>query len=198
MPEFCSCGAQLPDDALFCHKCGKPQRDLVEVEPQEPAPTPVVQAVPPSELKARPVGFRNPIALRVALLSAIVSLLISSLVSLFGLIAGGFLAVMFYRRRTRDRIDMNAGIQMGWITGVITATLCSLLLIAANATGRLTQGMTEYYKGWAIASDPNFQNSLQLVTSPAGIALSIVFIFIFITALTMVGGAIGAKLLGRS
>ena len=33
MPEFCSCGAQLPPDALFCHKCGKPQRDIVEPDP---------------------------------------------------------------------------------------------------------------------------------------------------------------------
>ena len=25
--EFCTCGAQLPPDARFCHKCGKPQYD---------------------------------------------------------------------------------------------------------------------------------------------------------------------------
>ncbi len=34
MPDFCTCGAQLPLDALFCHKCGKPQRDVIEPEPE--------------------------------------------------------------------------------------------------------------------------------------------------------------------
>ena len=27
MPDRCTCGAVLPEDALFCHKCGKPQRE---------------------------------------------------------------------------------------------------------------------------------------------------------------------------
>ena len=27
VPEYCTCGAQLPPDARFCHKCGKPQYD---------------------------------------------------------------------------------------------------------------------------------------------------------------------------
>ena len=33
MADFCTCGAELPPDALFCHKCGKPQREIVEPEP---------------------------------------------------------------------------------------------------------------------------------------------------------------------
>src|ERR1017187_9471093 len=33
MPEFCTCGAQLPPDSLFCHKCGKPQRDVMACKP---------------------------------------------------------------------------------------------------------------------------------------------------------------------
>ena len=37
MPEFCSCGSELPPDALFCHKCGKPQRELQEVAVEAPA-----------------------------------------------------------------------------------------------------------------------------------------------------------------
>ena len=38
VPEFCTCGAQLPPDARFCHKCGKPQYDYPGVEEPEPAP----------------------------------------------------------------------------------------------------------------------------------------------------------------
>jgi len=47
MSEFCSCGAQLPPDALFCHKCGKPQRELVAPEPEVQAERP--RFLPPRE-----------------------------------------------------------------------------------------------------------------------------------------------------
>ncbi len=68
MPEICTCGAQLPPDARFCHKCGKPQREEIVVEPVEafaPQPPPLVEAAPLQAL-----NFRNPIALRVGLLAA--------------------------------------------------------------------------------------------------------------------------------
>ena len=32
MPEFCTCGAELPPDARFCHRCGKPQREETALE----------------------------------------------------------------------------------------------------------------------------------------------------------------------
>src|SRR3954453_7443593 len=63
--EYCTCGAKLPEDARFCHKCGKPQFELIE--PEEPA---VVEPVPPVPVQPPPqpqgVGFRNPAAVRVA------------------------------------------------------------------------------------------------------------------------------------
>ena len=53
MPDFCTCGAQLPPDSLFCHKCGKPQRDVIEPEPETGeraefvlSPTPRTAAAP--------------------------------------------------------------------------------------------------------------------------------------------------------
>src|SRR6202034_1529404 len=41
VPEFCTCGAQLPPDARFCHKCGKPQYDYPGLDEPEPATPPV-------------------------------------------------------------------------------------------------------------------------------------------------------------
>jgi hypothetical protein len=70
MPEICSCGAQLPPDARFCHKCGKPQRE----EPLAEALIGQMQAplAPPAAVVALPVplSFRNPVALRVGLLAS--------------------------------------------------------------------------------------------------------------------------------
>ena len=68
MPEFCSCGAQLPPDARFCHKCGKPQRAEILVE-EEPEPTAIQEArlPPPSAPTPAALNFRNPVAVRVGL-----------------------------------------------------------------------------------------------------------------------------------
>ena len=32
MPEFCTCGTKLVPDSLFCHKCGKAQREILAPE----------------------------------------------------------------------------------------------------------------------------------------------------------------------
>ena len=64
---FCTCGAQLPPDALFCHKCGKLQRDEPLPVPEELAPPPfavvAAEPAPPPE-----IGFHNSQAVRVAFL----------------------------------------------------------------------------------------------------------------------------------
>jgi hypothetical protein len=76
MPDFCSCGAQLPDDARFCHKCGKPQRDepLMVQEP-EPVQRPIEPpGLPPiSKLELPRIGFHNGLAVRVAMLAGILA-----------------------------------------------------------------------------------------------------------------------------
>src|SRR5688572_21496603 len=64
----CTCGALLPPDARFCHKCGKPQYDMSviedEPEPAPPVPVPVVEVEPP---KPTGITLRNPAAARAAL-----------------------------------------------------------------------------------------------------------------------------------
>ena len=76
MPEFCSCGTELAPDALFCHKCGKPQRDLVVPEPAVEAER--SRFLPPRDVlrEALPLNFRNGAAVRIALLVAAASTLV--------------------------------------------------------------------------------------------------------------------------
>jgi hypothetical protein len=198
MPEYCTCGVQLPPDALFCHKCGKPQRDLMPVEVEEAQPVIAVQAAPiEAPPKSPPVGFRNPVAMRVALLSGIGALLFNFL-PLVNWVAAGFFAVFFYRKKTRDRMDVGAGVQIGWITGLVTFTVQSVFYIVISATGTLRQALMEQAKGWSMANDPNFVTMAQFLASPPGVVVFLAFIFVFITCLTMAGGALGAKLIGRS
>ena len=148
MPEFCSCGAQLPPDALFCHKCGKPQVEFPTVEEQpfvapKIEPRPVVIEVPD-------INFKNRVAVRIGLLTAaIASLLISlpipmylNILWMLGCLgSSGFLAVYLYNRRTGDELSVRKGARMGWITGVfcfvIATIFFTITVISLSSQGEL-------------------------------------------------------------
>src|ERR1039458_1322721 len=124
MAEYCTCGAQLPPDALFCHKCGKPQREIIapEVESntyQAAPPAAPEIAPPPPRIEPLPLNFRNPIAVRIALVAAVSATVLSLLLPIVNWLAAGFFAVFFYCRKTGFRMDVVAGVKIGWITGLI-------------------------------------------------------------------------------
>jgi hypothetical protein len=199
MPDFCSCGAQLPPDALFCHKCGKPQREIVvpETMPRvdtETAP-PAVFVAPPAQTK--PLNFHNPVAIRIALAAAGVATLMSFLPYL-NWMAAGFFAVFFYRRRTGDHLNMESGVRMGWMTGVmmfaIMAVLLTLSVVFFHAAGGIAAIQAEFKN----AVDPRVIEAMKLLQSGPDVARLLVQLFVFTTLLSMAGGALGAKMTGRS
>jgi hypothetical protein len=203
MAEFCSCGAQLVEDAVFCHKCGKPQRPIGAVEPEAlPEPTPAVQALPAMP-RPMPLGFQNAVAVRIAFSVAMIAALLSWVPLLPILLwpAAGYFAVLFYRRRTGALLSVQGGVRLGWITGVINFAITSLINVVP---GVLSGGLRERFQAQVkSASDPNVQQALAKMletgTGLASLILVVVFLlFIFITGLSMAGGALGAKLAGRS
>ena len=202
MPEFCTCGAQLPPDALFCHKCGKPQRELLAPEFHIPEHAEFV--VPPAPLptapEALPMNFRNPVALRIAFTAATLAALLSWVPILDPILwlGAGYFSVFFYRRRTGHLLNLAAGLRMGWITGVMMFAILALLftafVIALNTSGSMEM-LQAYFKN---ASDPRLQEGLKMLQSGSGVAMFLMQLFLFITCLSMVGGALGAKLVGRA
>src|SRR6185369_5619519 len=100
MPEFCNCGAQLPPDARFCHKCGKPQGE------SESAPAVLVDAPLPADAPApMPLTFANPVAVRIGFFVASIAALLTLIPFLnyafvLWLVGAGFFSVVFYKRRT--------------------------------------------------------------------------------------------------
>jgi len=72
--EFCSCGARLPEDARFCHKCGQPQfeQDVVREEPAI-EPLPQINIAQMAAAIPQDVSFHNVLAVRIAFLMALVS-----------------------------------------------------------------------------------------------------------------------------
>jgi len=206
VPERCTCGAQLPPDALFCHKCGKPQREIVtpvEVEIPPPLPPlPVVAPAPP------PIGFHNGPAVRIALLAGILSIVVSALAgqlalpkatAMVWLVATGFLAVFLYRRRTGQRLSAISGARLGWISGIfgfVIATIMLTMISAAMSEPSMVDAMRQQLQQHG-KSDTDLNQIIEVLRSPAGIAGTLLTFFLLFTVLPAFGGAVGAKLLDR-
>jgi hypothetical protein len=206
MPEFCSCGAQLAPESLFCHKCGKAQRELVTVPEQAPVP---VYVVPPPVVVAKPeplpLNFHNPVAVRIAMLVALCAAFLGfTVLPILSWLAAGFFAAFFYRRKTGSLLNVSGGARMGWITGIMmfgiwTVVLTALALPAAMS-GRLLSTFQEQIKNspW---QDPAMLSQMnQMLQTGEGVATAVVvfflMLFVFIICLSMAGGALGA-MLGR-
>ncbi|MEX2263344.1 MAG: zinc ribbon domain-containing protein [Bryobacteraceae bacterium] len=202
MPEFCTCGAQLPPDALFCHRCGKPQRDL----PGAAVEIPAAEARAPVEAPApAPLNFHNAVAVRVGFLAASLAAFLSTLpwINLGFVIwwlAAGFYAVHLYRRRTGQLLTVRSGARLGWITGVLTfvifTVVFTLSLMLGDFAGMLRQRVSDMS-----AQDRQMQQAAEILASPTGLAvfmlLFLFFMFVFVTVICTAGGALGAKILEK-
>jgi len=205
MPESCTCGAQLPPDARFCHKCGKPQRDepearLLAEESAPPAiPAPFVQAAAPA-----PLGFQNTIALRVGLLAAALVCLtmmipVVQYMSVLWWLGAGYFSVWIYKRRTGQRLNVRGGARMGWITGLLTCALLSLLftflMLAIQQAGGI-EALKNGLKDFAVQQS-RVDDAIKVLQNPLAILRSLVEMFVVLTLTCMAGGALGAKILSK-
>ena len=196
----------MPPDALFCHKCGKPQRDLVAPEIQVNAfstATPqVVAEAPPSPPKPQPLplNFHNPIAVRIAVVAAVGATLLLVLLPL-NWMGAGFLAVYLYCRKTGFRMDVASGVKIGWITGLIAycfyAIVVTARLLPDALSGNLGKALLEQMKN-SLQDPARIQEAAKIVADNPGavIFLLLVMLFVLVTCLSMAGGALGAKLVG--
>lgn len=215
VPKRCSCGAELPPDALFCHKCGKPQVELPEVEPPPPAPAVIVREPEPVPPAAPPeVNFRNRAVVRVALVAAILSTLLTSLPLPFGLnflmvvvapVAAGFFAVYLYTRRTGAEPTLKLGARVGWITGIfsfaITTVMFAITIVMISTT---RGGVAAFYReqiSKQAAPGVDIEAFFKILETPAGVAsilfFSLLLIFAFYALLPTLGGILGAKILEK-
>lgn len=211
---YCTCGAHLPPDARFCHKCGKPQGELIEAEPDMvvpplPEPLPAAPAVPPPPTG---ISLRNPIAVRVAFLAgAGTSLLImlpmppiiQILWQLVILVVGGFFAVWLYQRRTGGQLSVRSGAHLGWLAGtfcfLIMMVMFTLSVIAISSGEGIEQSFREMLNARSAPEVAEQFNTL--LASPAGVGFllfgMLLTSFIMLTILATVGGALGAKVLEK-
>jgi len=202
MPEFCSCGAQLPEDARFCHKCGKPlQAEARDLE----IPAVIIQSAPPLP---KPVpSFHHPVAVRIGLFVSCIATLLC-LVLPYGFViwlpAAGFVAVYLFSRRTGQSLSVRNGARMGWIAGVLSFLIATVLLTIiavalTNTPGGLDQ-LREQLSARAVSNE-DMERALTILGNPKERAVFFIqfllFWFMFSASFCTVGGALGAKVLAK-
>lgn len=203
MPEFCTCGAQLPPDALFCHKCGKPQREILP-PPEEQPEVREEQAPPPPFIPrplrdSLPLNFHNSAAVRIGLIVAAASTIVFFILPFLNWVVGGFLAVFLYRRRTGSLLNTGAGMRLGWITGVLAFAL--YIIPFAIQIPRMSSMIGERLHSMQGQDPALVEQMTHFFQSTPGTAVvvgfSLIVMFLIITFLSMAGGALGAKVVGR-
>lgn len=213
MDLFCTCGAQLPADARFCHKCGKPQYEEPLLEEKAPGPVqgPLEPALPAAPAPAE-INFANMTAVRIALFAAVVAFIaISIFMPLFmpviwlvvSLTGAGLLAVYLYRRRTGQILSVRSGARMGWITGIFCFAIGTVLFTASVISVSRHGGLAAFYHSQLKGrNEVNSEQVMQAIQTPIGLGgvllFSLLLLFLLFTLLPMAGGALGAKLWKRN
>ena len=195
MPDFCTCGTKLVEEARFCHRCGRPTIPPLAEEPPPPQITnqPSFQA----KLAQIPVSFNNPVALRVALLMSVAIIPVElapilSMLSIVWWLAAGWCAVLLYRRLTGSVLSVRAGARLGSITGVLT-----FVSLAIGFTIAMVFAGKQFFDQM-VKQNPDAK---QIVNDPAMlcavILVGMAFLFTIVVAICAAGGALGARYSGR-
>jgi hypothetical protein len=153
------------------------------------------------------IGFHNGLAVRIGLIAAMSAVLIFMIPLPFPVlrlfvapIAAGFFAVFLYSRRTGQILSVRSGRRMGWITGVFVFTFVGVLSIATIAVSNKDE-LTKALRSSFPPNDPNSDTIAQAFNDPTMVAvlvlLSLALLFVLLTALPMIGGALGAKVLEK-
>jgi hypothetical protein len=206
------------DEALFCHRCGRPVRELVE-EPEidqehlelPRVVLPAVDQAPPAPASS-PINLKNGLAVRVALMAAALAQIASTVVTALGFLLllpvvilgfGGW-AVLAYRRRSGLNLSVQRGAQLGWITGLFSfliTTVFFTLSLSMQASQSGLKGVFERsFESLGVAA-ADMERALRLLDSPGfvvfAILASLAIQFLFTTVVSSMGGALAARWLHR-
>ncbi|HUQ91342.1 MAG TPA: zinc ribbon domain-containing protein [Bryobacteraceae bacterium] len=211
MSTHCTCGAELPPDARFCHKCGKPQYESSFEEEPPAAEVQPVAAPEVAEIRPLEINFRNPAAVRTALITALITSVLSSLPIppqgvwlLISLLMAGFMAVFLYIRRTGQSLSVVSGARMGWITGIFSFAIATIFFTLSVLLITNRGGFSTFYREQLqgrMARDADVEKFLELLQNPAGLGtvlfLTLGLLFVLFTIFPTLGGALGAKVFAR-
>jgi hypothetical protein len=215
------CGSPVDNSSPFCSQCGTPQirfsrpessAELLQARPAQvlvPPAQPSIHYEAAAATQPRGAALDSAIALRSAVLAAALGAILSVLP--FGFIIAlplaGFLAVLFYRKRSwRADPSTGASFRLGALTGFLTFAIFLIFTaveaLAFGAGGELRQMMIEaVHRAQARNPDQQAQQVFQYFLTPHGLAVmmitGLIFTCIAFVLLSGLGGTMAASILRR-
>jgi hypothetical protein len=207
------CGATVEQGTAFCPQCRAPQ---IRVTVPENFASPEIAT--DGAISSLPPYFGSPLGTRIewsqalpatALAGLIAAVLMMTPLAGFGLgmLVGGSLSVVFYRRRIPvATVTPGMGARLGMVSGIlggsIFAALLSIGTILFHAWDTIRGKLIEVVDQTAARNpDPQSQQALEFFKSPDGIALllasALIGTLVAFVIFSGLGGAIGAALLRR-
>jgi hypothetical protein len=175
------------------------------IEEPEAVAAPIVINVAPPVLP--PIGFSNALAVRTALFAGFLALAgmfvssqIAQALAFPCLIAGGFLAVYLYEKRTGQRLSIASGARLGWLCGIFLFVVMAIMLAgmaAAISDPALVSSLRDQMKSQGMPQ-ATVDQLITVFKSPSGLVSALLQAFLIATVLTAGGGALGDKLLGAT
>jgi len=195
----------LPQDARFCHKCGKPQfeEDAARLaESQAPAMASVPSQPGVANVIAG-ISFKNARAVMITMLAAATCLialtaicLVAPLLAPLVLCGAGFMAAKLYPGSSSEKLSTAAGARLGWMTGLwiflVVVVICAFTAVyVANPQG--WDALKEAWSRMPQTANLNLSQHDFLVQ----MLIELPFCFFLLTLLPGLGGMLGAKLSAR-
>jgi hypothetical protein len=211
------CGQSVEDGVPFCSHCAAPQIRVAVAE-VSPAPLPSADEALPlhavglhsESLPSVSLPVRWPEALRPCAFAALLAVGAISLGLVFpaAILGAGFLAVVFYHRRSLGTvIRAGTGARLGAVSGVICFVIVGIFLaVSATVTdvrAKFREQMLEGAQRWAAShsADLQVQAALDSLKTPEGLAMMMivaaVFFLLLSIALAALGGALGGFFFSR-
>ncbi len=210
MEQRCTCGAVLPDNARFCHRCGKPQyaEDIERITAEtvsEPVQAPLLPPTTTQPIEsASAISFANSRAVIISLLVAAgamvaflpIALLAAPMFPVF-LCAIGFFAVRFYKGRSAETLSTTAGARLGWMTGLWLFVVMVILMTLTALLVSSTDGWEQLRTTWARVPQASPLLALTQHDFLMQLLRTVPFLFFLLTLLPGLGGILGAKFWAR-
>jgi hypothetical protein len=207
------CGAAVEQGTAFCPQCRAPQIRVAVPEAASLSGTTSDPAV-----SSLPAYFGSPLTTRIewsqalpatALAGLIAAVLMMTPLAGFGLgmLIGGSLSVVFYRRRIPvAQVTPGMGARLGMVSGIlgggIFAALLSIGTMLLHAWDSIRAKLIEVVEQTAARNpDPQAQQAMEFFKSPEGIVLllttALIGTLIAFVIFSGLGGVLGAALLRR-
>jgi len=202
------CGVSVAEGVAFCPQCGAPQIRVISFDRAGEISSPDVPAnVPYGSSAPRARALRYPEAWWAAglgvLAGAIPVIVLLGLPPGIGMMVAGFLSVVFYRRRTAlTRFTAGLGARLGALCGLLASGGLALSVAVAATVfhqgERMRDGVLNLMQqSMARISSPPPPEVMAMFKTPLGVALLGVALITVTVAFSVLGGLLGAVLLGR-